>query len=515
MTNQRVGAGFPTEHDRVPADSPGSAGRKSLPIREFGRTARSGEKQGGEGGGTPRATVWLLPALVFPVVLAVAVAQPLGGGVPAWPLDRITLHNGHTFHGLILAETPTEVRVQTVRRRPGKPTTTLTTTFDRRSIKSITPLSAADRKALKDRLDELDQDGSAERKRMEAVAFAPADWLGQPGAARRYDGDYFTLVSDAPEDATRRIVVRLEQLDTALARFLPPAADARPTTIHLAADRDGYKALLAPLGLTDLLNPAVYDPKAGRIVCGSDLRRLGDGLQAAKLHHSQQLADVDRYEAAARKLYKNAELQRRLEAVGGEKRRVFAADRRNMAAFDAAAGRLFAVLTHEAFHAYAAAFAYPPLSPDEVRAGKGTGGLPRWLDEGLAQVFETAVVEAGEVRADHPDPARLARAKKDGAAGLVPLAELLAAGPDAFLARHAAEAAAADRAYLSAWGLAHYLTFGRRVVGTPGLADYLRAINTGADRRGAFEKLVGQELEAFEKDWHRYLQKLQPDGTQK
>jgi len=38
-------------------------------------------------------------------------------------------------------------------------------------------------------------------------------------------------------------------------------------------------------------------------------------------------------------------------------------------------------------------------------------------------------------------------------------------------------------------------------------------VNTGTDPAKAFATLVGQDLPAFEKDWHEYLRKLQPDGS--
>ena len=231
----------------------------------------------------------------------------------------------------------------------------------------------------------------------------------------------------------------------------------------------------------------MYDATNNRILCGTDLRRLGADLQSARVHHGQELAGLDRYAEAVRKLYKGDELARYNRAVAAERRRVFAADVSNGAKFDEATARLFALLYHEAFHAYVATFVYPPLPPADVKAGKGTGELPRWLNEGLAQVFETAVVEAGELRADHPDRERLRRVKDwlkgKGGGPPVPLADLLTTGREAFLASHADQAAASDRAYLTCWALAHYLTFDRRLIGTPAFHKYLTAVNGGGDRR--------------------------------
>lgn len=457
--------------------------------------------------------------LVLPLALGGAVvAQPEGpaAGLSKWPFDEITLTNGSKLQGLILHELPDGLEFRSVSRPPGRPTVTLTSFLSKAEIARVRKMTDREREFLTEKLAELDPTGEGERRRMESLELVPADWPEKPGAAKMYDSDYFTLVSTGTEELTRRSAVRLEQIYTAFARFLPPTAKgARPTQIMLATDPEEYRAIM---GGAKVLNPAVYDATRNRVLCGSDLTKLGNELQSARVHHAQQFAGLDRYETAVRKLYRGEELGRHLKAIEVERKRVFVAEANNGYKFDTATGKfLFALLYHEAFHAYVSTFVYPPLKPAQVKAGEGTGELPRWLNEGLAQVFETAVVEAGELRADHPDKERLRRAKdwlkgKDGGP-LVPLADVLVTGRDAFLASHADQKAASDRAYLSCWALAHYLTFDRRLIGTKSFNEYLVAVNGGGDPKQAFAALVGKDLAAFEKDWHAYLMRLQPNGT--
>lgn len=457
-----------------------------------------------------------LVVVIAVCTLATAVAQPVNG-FSNWTFDELTLANGAKFQGMIIGESEDGYRFQAVFRPPGRPTVTLTSFFAKSEVTDVKRLTEKDRKVLKQRLAELDPSGKGERQRMESLETRLIDWQGKVGAGRRYESEFFTLESSGTEELTRRSAVRLEQIYTAFSRFLIPTDKPnRPTLIQLATEREEYRTLLGPLGGANLLNPAVFDPRSNRILCWSDLTRLGSELQTAQLHHSQQLASLKQYEESVAKLYKQPELDRFLAPVNLERKRVWTADQANGMKFDQATARLFATLYHEAFHAYVATFVFPALKPEEVKAGKGTGELPRWLNEGLAQVFETSVVEAGELRADSPNPERLARVKDwlkgKGGNRLVPLPELLSTGRDAFLAVHSDQKAASDRAYLTSWALAYYLTFDRRVIGTPEFRRYLIAINSGGDPRQAFAALVGQEPGAFEPTWHTYLLKLNRDG---
>ena len=208
-------------------------------------------------------------------------------------------------------------------------------------------------------------------------------------------------------------------------------------------------------------------------------------------------------EAELRKLYKGKVPPSLLQPIFDGRRRLDLAEDKNNRVFEASTQRLFRTLYHEAFHAYLASSVYPP----------GDTAVPRWLNEGLAQIFETAILEAGELRVGHADPERLAQVQVAVRKGeLMALAEVLKSGAKQFVVAHATDRAAADRHYLASWALAFYLAFERRLLGTKQLDQYVQALQRGGDPLATFRDLVGQPLPQFEKEFRLYLIVLRPDG---
>ncbi len=165
---------------------------------------------------------------------------------------------------------------------------------------------------------------------------------------------------------------------------------------------------------------------------------------------------------------------------------------------------LFQTLFHEAFHAYLANYVYPP----------GENDVPCWLNEGLAQIFETAILEAGELRVGHADPERLKHVKEAlRKEQLVAVADLLKADSSKFLVSHANDQQVSDDYYLGSWALAFYVTFGQWKLGTPELDAYVCSSRNRPEPLEAFSRLVGQPPPTFEESFRRYLRALRADGS--
>ncbi|HEV3146211.1 MAG TPA: DUF1570 domain-containing protein [Gemmataceae bacterium] len=424
---------------------------------------------------------------------------------PGWKFETLHLKSGVCFHGLVLEETSSVVRFQNVRQGRGRPTVVIPTSFPRAEVVQIERLSEADRERLQARIRDLEQSSEqGEKELLPSLELEIIPWGIVPKGGLRYSSDYFVLSSNAPEEIVRRAAYRLEQIYLAYTRFLPPRhPGGEPTRVELLIDADEYLRL--PLAQKQpFLNPAFFDGAANRIVCYSDLQRLGEEMAQVRKAHEKLRQELNKQEAEFKKLYKNKELERMLEPIKQTRVRITGADNANKALFDRVTQQLFATLFHEAFHAYVNSFVYPTRS----------GELPRWLNEGLAQIFETAIVEAGELRVGHADYDRLVKAKDALRKGeLVPIEQLLQSGPKQFMLEHVAERQISDQHYLTSWAVAFYLTFDRRLFGSEAMDQYIRKLAEKADAREAFEALTGQKLPQFERDFARYLQDLQPDGT--
>ncbi len=472
---------------------------------------------------SPRSRSSFPPAAACLALLLAAAALPGEGppGADEWKYDVVRLKKGTAFRGLVLEQTPRDVLLLSVSRKPGSPTILNRVEFPRAEIDRLDLLGDEDREALRRRLDALKRERTALAADLKALGpggAAPAEavdrldlrrvpWPAGPrGEALEYRSGHFRLVSNAGEGLVCLAATRLEQVYAAYGRTLPARVkNAEPTTVLLTRSLADYQALARARG-HNLLNPAFYDAARNEIVCGSDLERLGEELGRVRRHHEALRKELKDREADLVRVYKGRKNvpPELLKPLGEAARKIDFTEKRNADAFAAARERLFRRLYHEAFHAYLANFVYP--GPDEK--------LPRWLNEGLAQIFETAIVEVGELRVGHADPERLKELRLALARGtLLPLTDLLRSGPKQFQVAHAGDQQASDRYYLASWALAFYLTFDRKLLGTPALDEYVRALHRGDDAVASFRKLVGQPLPQFEKEYLHYLKRLRPEGA--
>jgi hypothetical protein len=465
-----------------------------------------------------RAPAALAAALVAALPVAAAAPADTTPGGDDWKYDVVHFKKGDPENGMVVEQDARHVFFRHIVRKPGAPTLIFSEDIKRSDIDHIDLLGDDDRDELARRVEALvreHQQLASQLKRLDPdaakgqlasgdeLSLKPAAWPADPKAkALSYQSTYFRLVSDARPEVVQLAAINLEQVYAAYAHLLPPrVASPEPTTILLAQSLKDYQALVAREG-RNLFNPAYFDPQKNQIVCASDLGRLADALERTRRDADKALADLDAKEKDLRQAYKGRIPPDELAPITDARNKIKAVQHDNEEVFARARRRLVQRLYHEAFHAYLSACLYPPAD----------GEAPRWLNEGLAQVFETAVYEVGELRVGRPDKDRLDAARAALAKGTLPAtADLLRADYKQFQVAHASEQEASDRFYLASWALAFDLAFNRKLLGTKAMDDYVHALKRGADPAEAFRDLVGEPLADFEKEHLEYLKNLRSD----
>ncbi len=467
----------------------------------------------------PGGVFWAL-ALGFslslvPLVAETGASESVVGG---WQLESLTLVDGTRYAGLVLSEGASEWEFAEIVRPPGRPMFAVIRPLDAAEIESVQRLEPDQRRQLEDRFARFRARARIEAGRMRDVHLEPAETDQGPGWA--YRGTWFRLESTADQEMTRRTIVRVEQVFRAYRQVLPAVREpAEPLRIVLLGDMSDYRRVLESWKL-DIANPAFYSPVHNRIVVGTDLNVFSERLEQIRTQHAAVRRKYDQWaesfpsrlaevlaEMRARD-YDSAEIEMEARARRAAWEREYSAaltrlevaDRKNIARFAEVTRQSLARLYHEAFHAYAENFVYP----------REQDPLTKWLDEGLAQIFETAQLDGDTLRIDAPDPLRLAQLQED-LAGNEPwaIADVLNAPDDQYLTRH--EGDAGHRLYLYAWGLTWYLIYNQNLLYGERMDRYVR----NPDGRGPvarFEELTDMPLEQFEPAWHDAMRNLNQPG---
>ena len=160
--------------------------------------------------------------------------------------------------------------------------------------------------------------------------------------------------------------------------------------------------------------------------------------------------------------------------------------------------KVFAVLQHEGFHQF---------------ANRYLGDhLPIWINEGLAQYFEAAIVVHGKMRLGIPDTYGLsvvqAALKADAT---VPFDDLLSLENRQWNSVLVGQPKAAGLLYAQSWSMVYFLIKGQGGRFQPLLEKYLMLISDGRPSSTAFRDTFGTDVPAFEKMWRQYIAALQPD----
>jgi len=478
-----------------------------------------------------RSRAWC-PATVLAMVFsawcapgASAHGQEHGGSESAskfdatWPMERVSLNDGRSYFGLILDAGEDAIEMLEIRRPPGKPMFGVVLPIEREQIATVQRLAPQQREQLRKRFEQFKNRMQFEARRMDSVQLL---LLQEPdGNVLQYRGKWFELASRAGVQTTRLLAVRLEQRLMAFRQLLPPRVevdDAERLQIRVFGTEEEYAHSLRARGVP-LRNPAYYHRSQNLIVAGSDVKRYLQENKEAEQQHRQVRVQLE-LERQRLPLYLE-QLKRELSAadsipenwiqirVAAERRLdeearqlsidLRAAERHNAQVVEEELNRMLRRLYHEMFHAYLESYVYPNEQSE----------VPLWLDEGLAQVFESGRFEADSLRLDAPDADKLARLQADLASDRpLRLSMLLKADAARFLTRHADSGGEAVRSYLYAWGLAHYLTFERGLLGTGHLHQYVAPAAGMQDPVRRFELLIDMKLAVFEPHWRQYIARL-------
>lgn len=160
--------------------------------------------------------------------------------------------------------------------------------------------------------------------------------------------------------------------------------------------------------------------------------------------------------------------------------------------------KTFRILQHEGFHQ----FAWNYLGPN----------LPVWVNEGLAQYFEDAILINGAMQLGIPGGSRIARVHQGFNDGDMPtFNHLMQLTGEQWARTLRSEPEKSSLFYAQAWSIVYFLIHAEEGRHKDSFLTYLKLLNRGNDNDQAWLMSFGTEgLAALERDWQRYAARQQP-----
>ena len=422
-------------------------------------------------------------------------------GADAWPLEAVRLKSGATLTGLVGEENNGQYSLKQVLRAPGLPPYVVEGVLDAAEVEQIERLPAAERTKLVAHLAAAERDKEAEIKRRGTVVFKEIRTASGTVRARQYDSKYLIVESDLPEATLREVVVRLEDVFELLTHKLRPKSPVeKPLRIVVFNGLAEFQSWQKKSGQA-LHGLACYDAKFDGVAAGTEIGRLAGELEKVKLDHQDKSRRLDEFLVRLKAHFGGKPPLGGLQQVRSIRQQMVDFDFENQVSFNEMRTRFLAALADAVLQGYLDRFICPGWA----------GGGPRWLGAGLGQMVEAAVEEPGPLQLEAISKSRLTLAQAALRKGeLTPIERLISAQDSALNPNHVPEPATQDRDFLTAWALAQFVLGERRLLGAPAVEEYLTRTNKTTDARAGFEKLVGQPLPEFEKQFHVWLQNVAP-----
>ena len=466
--------------------------------------------------------------------------------------DVVRLKDGTTRTGRILSETKDEILLETlIKGAKGQVVGSAKVTIARDQVTSIDRTTPEARRLAEERSKNFGERGLRRAEALNRIVPVPVRFQGLQGF--RVTGTHYVLESSADSAFVKDVALSLEEVFAAYERYFGVRRNGdQKIKVYVFADRLEYDFYNLHALDGKMSAVAYYRPSDNTIAAYNLIEKEKERQARAEIQAFQE--DLDRFRtkvtAAERQIaallpalrqqiadeYNERRRLIQTDDKGGKDRRLADLDNQEKQAVadlkegkDSAVSQLheakrlgaaemekarrliernedvlamqnrlmFETLFHEAFHAFASTYLWK---------GSGEREFPRWLHEGMACYFETAVIEGSVLVHGAPEPGflRLLR-EKQMLRTTMPIEKVVRGGPEEFALTHPSDAARRTDYYAQSWALAHFLAL--RVTREQ-IETYVDEVLAGKDPVAAFERLAGRPCAQLELDLKAHLDAL-------